>query len=106
MAGNSREAVRRAGLLAQAGQAWLLAGKTERAFAVLTAALKLAPTDPKLYVDRAQILADARNYWEAIDDLNAALDLAPGLVEALVFRASAYRFVEAFDLAWQDVEGP
>ncbi len=99
-----RENALRAGLLAQAGQAWLLAGELERAFATQTTALALTPADPELYVDRAQILAEARNYWEAINDLNTALELVPQLINAIIFRAAAYRFVGAFDLAWQDVK--
>jgi len=94
----------RAGLLAQAGQAWLLGGDTSRAYAAQTAALKLAPRDAQLLLDRAGTLAEARNYWQAIDDLNAALDIAPDNADALAFRASAYRMVEADDLALDDAE--
>lgn len=92
----------RADVLAQAGQAWLLAGNTERAYAVQTTALTLHPNDAELLIDRAVTLATAENYWEAIDDLNKADELSPDRADILIFRASAYRYVEAFDLAQED----
>jgi tetratricopeptide (TPR) repeat protein len=93
----------RAGVLAQAAQGWLMAGETERAYAVQSAALELAPDDPELLVDRSATLAEAGRYWAAIDDLNRALEIDPQRVEALVFRASAYRMVDALPLAADDL---
>ncbi|MDX2225245.1 MAG: hypothetical protein SFV21_20985, partial [Rhodospirillaceae bacterium] len=101
---SKREARVRAGMLAQAAQAWLMAGDTARAHAAQTAALTLTPGDADLLVDRAMTLAEARNYWEAIDDLNAALSARPDDADALSFRASAYRMVDADDLAREDAE--
>ena len=94
----------RPGLLAQAGQAWMLAAEPLRAYAVQSAALKLEPENVELWIDRAVTLATAENYWEAIDDLNEAESLAPARADILIFRASAYRFVEANDLALEDVD--
>jgi tetratricopeptide (TPR) repeat protein len=94
----------RARVLAQAGDLWLLSGDLERAHAALTTALQLAPDQPDLYVDRAATLAAARNYWEAIDDLNKALDIEPRYGVAFAFRAAAYRFVDSLDLAADDAE--
>jgi tetratricopeptide (TPR) repeat protein len=94
----------RIGVLGHAGQAWLLAGEIDRAYAVQSAALGLAPHDPALLVDRGVTLAEAGRYWEAIDDLDRALELDPRRVEALVFRASAYRRVDALELAADDLE--
>jgi tetratricopeptide (TPR) repeat protein len=91
-------------ILAQAGQAWLIAGDNKRAYAVQTAALKLAPKDVDLLVDRAVTLGQAKNYWEAIDDLNRAHDLAPNRADVLVYRGSAYRFVDSQELAIQDLD--
>lgn len=91
-------------ILAQAGQAWLIAGDSKRAYAVQTAALKLAPKDVDLLVDRAVTLGQAKNYWEAIDDLNRAHDLAPNRADVLVYRGSAYRFVDSPELAIQDLD--
>lgn len=97
-------AAERAAMLAQAGAAWFRAGDFERANAAQTAALALAPGDTELLIDRAMTLAAAQNYWEAIDDLNAAIDADPKRVEALILRASAYRFVDALPLAHDDAE--
>jgi tetratricopeptide (TPR) repeat protein len=105
----------RAEVLAQAGQAWLRAENLERAFAVQTSALKLAQLGSMSYaeilIDRAITLAEASNYWEAIDDLNLATEIAQKLKEGgpeqtfgLVLRASAYRFVDELPLALEDAE--
>jgi Flp pilus assembly protein TadD len=91
-------------LMAEAGQAWILAKDYPRAVAVFTSAIKIAPKDPDLLIDRAVALSTAENYWEAIDDLNQAVRLAPRRAEPLVLRASAYRLVGALDLATDDVE--
>jgi tetratricopeptide (TPR) repeat protein len=94
----------RAGMLAQAAQAWLLGGETERAYAAQTSALQLMPRDVSILMDRAGTLAEAKNYWQAIDDLNVVLEIEPQNADALAFRASAYRMVEADDLAFDDAE--
>ena len=94
----------RAELYAQAGQAWVQAGRWERAWKAQSAAVDLRPKDPDLLVDRALTLGSAGKYWEAIDDLNRAIDLAKDNVDALVLRASAYRRVNSLDLAAEDVE--
>ena len=90
--------------LAQAGQAWLLAGELERAYAVQTTALQRAPADPELLVDRAVTLAAAKNYGDALFDLNRALELAPGRPDILIYRASARRFLGDTEAALRDVE--
>jgi lipoprotein NlpI len=92
----------RARLLSQSGTAWSVAGNVERANAAISTAISLAPDLADLYVDRSMVLAQARNYWEAIDDLNKALDLQPGYGIALAFRAAAYRYVDSLELAEQD----
>lgn len=90
-------------VLAQAGQAWVLAGDTERAQAVQSAALEIEPDSVELLLDRSITRATAKNYWEAVDDLNRALDLAPGRPDLLILRASAYRYLDALDLARDDI---
>ncbi len=94
----------RAGVLAQAGQAWLTADEPERAHAAFTAALEITPEAPEIYVDRAQALAQAGAFWEAIDDLGRAIELAPGRAEPYAFRASAYRYIDKLELALDDAE--
>ncbi len=98
------EADLRIGVLAQAGQAWLLAADAERAVAAQTAALALAPDNTELLIDRGLSLASLTRYWEAIDDLNRAFDLAPARADILIFRANAYRYLETLDLARDDVD--
>lgn len=93
-----------AGMLAQAGQAWLMANNLEFAWRDQSRALELVPNNPQLWIDRAMALGLAGEYWEAIDDLNAALDLAPGHPEALIYRASAWRLLESYELAMTDIE--
>ena len=100
---DSEQRENRVGALAQAGQAWLLAGDLERAHAAQSAALEIMPGNVELWIDRALTLALAKNYWEAIDDLNYAADLAPRRAEVFIFRASAYRYVDALELAAEDV---
>ncbi|MGH6990523.1 MAG: tetratricopeptide repeat protein [Stellaceae bacterium] len=93
--------------LDQAGQAWLLANQPDRAKAAFDAALGFAPRNPDFMIDHAEALADGGQYWEAIDDLNRALEIDPDSVDALVFRASAYRHVggaDALDLAQADAD--
>ncbi len=90
-------------LLSQAAQAWLAAGLAQRAHAVLTSAVKIAPDDADLWVDRSIVLASVKNYWEAIDDLNRAIELAPRRSDPLVLRATAYRWVGSLELAEEDL---
>ncbi|MHA1601312.1 MAG: tetratricopeptide repeat protein [Alphaproteobacteria bacterium] len=94
----------RVGVLAQSGQAWLLAADAAHALVAQTAALKLAPDTIEVLIDRSISLVTLTRYWDALDDLNHALDLAPGRAEILVFRASAYRYLETLDLARDDID--
>src|SRR5690606_16287513 len=93
----------RAELLAQAAQGWMLAGKAERAEAVLTAAIKLDPADSNLKLDRSVALAQRGDFEAAVRDLNDVLAANPDQVDALVFRASAYRQLGKPDLASADL---
>lgn len=94
----------RVGVLAQAGQAWLLAGDTARAYAAQSAALKLAPEDPEIWIDRGQTLATAKNYQEAIEDFDRAIAIDPERADAYLFRASARRYLENLAGARQDID--
>lgn len=96
-------AAERAAVLGQAGQVWLQLGDGTRAYAVLSAALKLSDSNPELWIRRGEVLASAGNYWEAIDDFGAALDRKPDAVDALIFRAAAYRLLDVADLARDDI---
>ena len=91
-------------VLAQAGQAWLAAGRPERAYAVQTAALKLTPEDSDLLIDRAISEASLKRYKEAIDDLTRVLKQEPQRSEALVYRGTAYRYLGDTKQARADID--
>jgi tetratricopeptide (TPR) repeat protein len=93
----------RAAVLGQAGQVWSRLGDGSRAYAVYTAALNLDDSSFSLWVSRGEVLARAGQYWEAIDDFSAALDRNSGSLNALVFRAAAYRLLDVVDLAADDL---
>ncbi|MCX7932680.1 MAG: tetratricopeptide repeat protein [Rhodovarius sp.] len=102
--GSRAGATARAALFGQAGQAWMMAGQADRAFAAITMALTLTPRDPDLLVDRAVALASLNRHAEALPDLEAALAIDPDRLEALVFRAAALRRLERLAEARQSVE--
>ena len=90
-------------LLSLAGQAWMLAGAPGLVEAAFARALSFTPDDPDLLVDRPRARADRDDYWGAVEDLDSALDIAPGRDDAFAFRAAAYRRLEFPDLAADDV---
>ncbi len=94
----------KAEILAHAGQAWLLGGNPQRAYAVLSAALKLRPDDAGLLVDRATVLAASGDYRNAVADLDHAIERDPARADAFVFRASAHRFLDHLERAEADAE--
>ena len=94
----------RAQLLGQAAQAWLLSGKLQRAENVATAALRLAPMEIDLLIDRAQVSAARSDHGRSIVDLNKVLDQNPNHADALVFRASALRLSGKNSVAAIDVD--
>ena len=79
----------RSALLAQAGNAWLLAGQAENADAAFSAALKLTPKDAELLTDRARSRAARQDWASAEADLNSALTYDKTHPETYVLRASA-----------------
>ena len=91
-------------LFAQAGQAWIRAGNPQRALYAQNQGLKLDPTYVDLLVDRALTFGSSGMYFEALDDLNAAIDLAPDQPDIYAMRAAAYRQLENPDLAMDNVE--
>lgn len=93
----------RASVHGQAGQAWMMAGQPDRAFAAETLALALSPDDPDLLVTRAAAASDLDRYQEAADDLTRALEADPRRVDALVLRAAAWRNLGRIEDAEDDV---
>ncbi len=90
-------------MLAQAGQAWMLANNSERAIQAQTAGLSYQPDNIELLVDRSIAFATREEFWEAVDDLNKAFEMNPQRTDILVLRASAYRRLEAIELALDDL---
>jgi tetratricopeptide (TPR) repeat protein len=99
-AGNPQGA---ASLLARAGWAWLRAGDTTKAERAYTEALARSPADPELLIDRAFARAEDQRFWDAVDDLNRAIELNPRNVDAHVYRAGAYRELGNYAKALDDV---
>jgi tetratricopeptide (TPR) repeat protein len=98
------EVTAQAGVLAQAAQAWLLAGETGAAVSALDRALSLAPDDARLYVDRAEAHAASGRWPAAVDDLDHAIALDPTLADAYAFRGSAHRKLNRLDEARADLD--
>lgn len=93
----------RAGVFAQAGQAWMMADQPDRAFAAATMGLTIAPDDVELLLDRAIALGMLGRYAEATEDLDRVLALDPQRAAAWVLRAAAQRNLGAFAQAERDV---
>ena len=82
-------AAEKSDLLAQSGNAWLLANQIENAEAAFSAALKLSPDDAELWTDRARARAARQDWANAEADLNAAVTRNKRTPEIYVLRASA-----------------
>ncbi len=92
----------RSEILAQAGNAWLLAGKGAKAAASLRAALVTSAGDADLFADLGRADAMLRNWKDAVLDLNAAINLRRD-PELLVLRASANRALRNYRPALSDL---
>lgn len=99
-----RRTLLRASLVSQAGRAWLAAEEPEKAMAAFTTAIDVAPETATFRIDRAEAQAAEGKYWEAIDDLNRAVEIDRNRGDAYALRAAAYRQVEALDLAMEDAD--
>ncbi|MEQ8557558.1 MAG: tetratricopeptide repeat protein [Henriciella sp.] len=93
----------RALYLAQSGNAWLTAGYPEAAVTTLTNALKLAPNDADIRVDRAAAYLMNEKWEPAIADLDQALARYPNDIEALRLRSRAHLNLENLDKAETDM---
>jgi tetratricopeptide (TPR) repeat protein len=94
----------KATVFGQAAQARMMANDPGRARADATEALKLAPEDTELLIQRA-LASQAMNRWQdAIDDLTQALTLDPHRADALVLRAADWRRGGRLDLAVADAD--
>lgn len=103
-AGDGGEPGARASVYSQAGNARLLDLDPEKALEDFNAALKYAPGEPDLLIDRSRAFAMAGDWRHAEEDLSAALDKRPKDALALSLRAEARLQQNAFDLAERDAE--
>lgn len=94
----------RAVYLSQAGNAWLQIGAAEAAAISFTEALKLAPGENDLLLDRATAYMLIDKWDEALVDLNTAIANEPGDAIAHQMRAEVHLNKDALDLALKDVE--
>lgn len=94
----------KAGLLGQAASAWIAADRPQTADALLTDALALQPGEVEFLIDRSIARVTLGKIWDALDDLNAALDRVPDRADALTLRASAWRRLKTLELARKDVD--
>ena len=99
--------VRRADLLAQAGNAWLIAGEADRAYGIFSDALRTpdlpGPVRGELLIDRSITDAERSRFQGAVDDLNEAYELLGPRADILTYRATAHRGLGAFTRARADV---
>jgi tetratricopeptide (TPR) repeat protein len=86
-----------------AGRAWLEADDIPKALTAFDNAVKLMPSDRELRVDRAVALGGARRFWDAIDDLTAAINGGVDTAEVYLLRATAWREVGTAELAMDDI---
>lgn len=101
---NRDSAPARANLLSRAGMAWTNAHKPQQAEAAYGKALDLSPRDTQILMDRAIARAGMEHYWEAIEDLNRVVALAPKLSEAWLLRAQAHHVLALDAKSMVDVE--
>lgn len=104
MASDGGSMEQRAVYLSQAGNAWLQIGAAEAATVSFSEALRLAPGETDLLLDRATSYMLIDKWDEAMADLNAALANDPGNAIAHQMRAEVHLSQDALDLAMKDVE--
>lgn len=91
-------------VMVQAGQAWYLAGRPDKALKLQGNLIDLQPDDATLWVDRAVTLMELQKFELALVDLTEALALNGELAEARVFKAVALRELDRLDEAWRELE--
>lgn len=94
----------RASVFRQAGNARLLNLQGAEAIEDFTKALKYAPNEPDLLIDRARAYWLVEDWRKAEEDLSAALDKRPNDSLILRLRATARLKLNVLDLAERDAE--
>lgn len=95
-------------LLSQAGNAWLMAEKNDKAFTVLSDALGSPGINDdqaaEILIDRARTRVEMGNLEGAVKDLDDALSRGGPRSEAFAYRAAAHRALGAFASAREDID--
>ncbi len=94
----------RAAILSQAGNAWLLTGRTAEAEVALTSAIELTPNNARLYYERAQAHLLAGSWKKVVEDATRALALDRAFSDAYVLRATANIDLGELDKAQEDID--
>ncbi|MGE3624556.1 MAG: tetratricopeptide repeat protein [Bdellovibrionales bacterium] len=90
LAVDEKDAMHAALLHSQAALAYARAPNFDKSEEQYGKALALETQDPNIWVGRANMRAAGQNYWEAIADLNKALDIMPDMAEALKLRGQVW----------------
>ena len=77
-------------LYQQAALAWQRAQDYKKSEDAYAHALRFEQHDPDLWMARGNERAAAQHYWDAIEDLNKALDIMPDMPEALRTRGQVW----------------
>lgn len=93
----------RAAVFGQSGEAWIAAGRPQRAHAALSLALALTPTDRELLTERALASLALDRPAEALADVDQVVAVEPTLAEAWIVRASALRRLDRLTPAAESV---
>ncbi|MBV1886545.1 MAG: hypothetical protein KUG61_05640 [Parvibaculaceae bacterium] len=96
--------IERAQIMAQAGNAWMLAGKPTQSVAAFTSAMILLPGDIALQLSRARIHLIAENHSAALSDLDAVITKRPYWGEAYMLRGRTQRLSGKYRFATADLE--
>jgi tetratricopeptide (TPR) repeat protein len=95
-------------LMAQAGNAWLMAENNEKAYTDLSDALTMPGiTDDQaaeILIDRARTRVEMGNLEGAVKDLDTALQRGGPRSEAFAYRAAAHRALGHFQSAREDID--
>ncbi len=97
-------AAERAAIFNQSGNAWLLAGRPDKAQSAFSSALRLSPRDVASWTDRARARALKEDWEGAESDLTSALVFDQRKPEIYVLRASARSAQGKSEAAKSDID--
>lgn len=95
----------RAAVFGQAGEAWIAAGRPQRAHAALSLALALTPADADLLTERAMASLALDRPADALSDVERVVAMDATRAEPWVIRASALRRLDRVGPAAESVAG-